>query len=127
MDRIDFTWRSLGGALPRPERSAPREARPRSAAASSGRRIQAGSPATGGMPLTNARLTEAQLRDFCVIDRESRGLLEMAVDKLGMSARAHQRILKVARTIADLEGCDTLSPSHVAEAIQYRTLDRTLV
>jgi magnesium chelatase family protein len=79
------------------------------------------------MPLTNARLTEAQLRDFCVIDRESRGLLEMAVDKLGMSARAHQRILKVARTIADLEGCDTLSPSHVAEAIQYRTLDRTLV
>jgi magnesium chelatase family protein len=76
---------------------------------------------------TNARLTDAQLKAFCGLDSESHRLLEMAVDRLGLSARAYSRILKVARTLADLEGETDIRPPHVAEAIQYRTLDRRVV
>lgn len=81
----------------------------------------------GDETITNARMHDAQLRTFCRIDEESRKLIEMAIDKLGLSARAHTKILKVARTIADLDGSDCLTSSHVAEAIQYRSLDRRLV
>jgi magnesium chelatase family protein len=77
--------------------------------------------------LFNARLSNRQIRTICPIDEDSRQLIEMAVDRLGLSARAHTRILKVARTIADLEGLPEILPSHVAEAIQYRSLDRRLV
>jgi magnesium chelatase family protein len=76
--------------------------------------------------LVNARMTERQIKMFCAIDDESQGLLEMAMDRLGMSARAFTRILKVARTIADLDGEDRILSRHVAEAIQYRNLDRRL-
>jgi predicted ATPase with chaperone activity len=58
---------------------------------------------------------------------DSQRLLEMAIDKLGLSARAYSRILKVARTIADLEENDQIRASHVAEAIQYRNLDRRMI
>jgi len=75
----------------------------------------------------NARLTEKQIRDFCSIDDECHQLIEMAVEKLGFSARGVNRILKVARTIADMEPSESIRPSHVAEAIQYRSLDRMLV
>jgi magnesium chelatase family protein len=75
----------------------------------------------------NARMTDRQVRTACPVDEESRQLIEMAIDRLGLSARAHSRILKVARTIADLEGEPALRSSHVAEAIQYRSLDRRLV
>ncbi len=81
----------------------------------------------GDGTICNARMTDADLRKFCRIDEESQRLIEMAIDKLGLSARAHSRILKVARTIADLDGSDFLTSSHVAEAIQYRSLDRRLV
>ena len=77
--------------------------------------------------LFNARLSNRQIRTICPIDEDSRQLIEMAVDRLGLSARAHTRILKVARTIADLEGLPHILPSHVAEAIQYRSLDRRLI
>jgi magnesium chelatase family protein len=77
--------------------------------------------------LVNARMTERQIKMFCPIDDESQGLLEMAMDRLGMSARAFTRILKVARTIADLDGEERIIPRHVAEAIQYRNLDRRLI
>jgi magnesium chelatase family protein len=81
----------------------------------------------GDGTLCNARMNEAQMRAFCPIDEESHKLIEMAIDKLGLSARAYTRILKVARTIADLDSTDFPTSSHVAEAIQYRSLDRHLV
>ncbi|MEO8893339.1 MAG: YifB family Mg chelatase-like AAA ATPase [Coleofasciculaceae cyanobacterium] len=72
----------------------------------------------------NAQMQSNHLRHWCNLDDTSRNLLETAIRKLGLSARASDRILKVARTIADLAGDDTLKPQHVAEAIQYRTIDR---
>jgi magnesium chelatase family protein len=75
----------------------------------------------------NARMSDKQIRRHCVIDEDCRRLLEMAIDRLGLSARAYSRILKVARTIADLEENDRILASHVAEAIQYRNLDRRVI
>jgi len=75
----------------------------------------------------NAQMTNRHIKRFCSIDDASQRLLEMAIDKLGLSARAYTRILKVGRTIADLEGEENISSAHVSEAIQYRSLDRTLL
>jgi magnesium chelatase family protein len=72
----------------------------------------------------NADMQSRHLRQWCELDDSSRGLLENAIRKLGLSARATDRILKVARTIADLSNSEDLQPQHVAEAIQYRTIDR---
>ena len=74
----------------------------------------------------NARLRGAVLRQACALDAEGRRLLQVAVERLGLSARAHDKVLRVARSIADLEGADGVRPVHVAEAIQYRALDRAL-
>ncbi len=72
----------------------------------------------------NAQMGVKQLRRHCQIGPDGQALLETAIERLGLSARAHDRILKVARTIADLEGHETIRTDHLAEAIQYRTLDR---
>ncbi|NEP01669.1 MAG: YifB family Mg chelatase-like AAA ATPase [Symploca sp. SIO2E9] len=72
----------------------------------------------------NAQMKSNHLREWCQLDDASRNLLEGAIRKLGLSARASDRILKVARTIADLAGDENLLAQHVAEAIQYRTIDR---
>ncbi|HEX5634956.1 MAG TPA: YifB family Mg chelatase-like AAA ATPase, partial [Gemmatimonadales bacterium] len=72
----------------------------------------------------NARLRGAALRRHCAPDDAGRELLAAAVERLGLSARAHDRILRLARTIADLDGVEALRAEHVAEAIQYRALDR---
>ncbi|MEZ5402191.1 MAG: YifB family Mg chelatase-like AAA ATPase [Bryobacteraceae bacterium] len=72
----------------------------------------------------NSRLTSAQVREFCALDSAAERTLEMAVRKLGLSARAHDRVLKVSRTLADLEGVPAVAAKHVAEAVQYRSLDR---
>jgi magnesium chelatase family protein len=72
----------------------------------------------------NAQMQSGHLRQWCHLDDRSRNLLEGAIRKLGLSARASDRILKVARTIADLSGAETLQTAHIAEAIQYRTIDR---
>jgi magnesium chelatase family protein len=64
------------------------------------------------------------VKAFCRIDRDGLQLLETAVNRLGFSARAYDRSLKVARTIADLAGEEEISPAHLSEAIQYRAMDR---
>ena len=66
------------------------------------------------------------LKRFCQLDADSQGLLETAIDMFGLSARAYNRILKISRTIADLAGVEPLTSAHIAEAIQYRSLDRSL-
>lgn len=73
---------------------------------------------------SNAQMNAKQLREICKIDDQSKELLKKAMDKLGLSARAYDRILKVSRTIADLDFSDEIKSNHVAEAIQYRSLDR---
>ena len=72
----------------------------------------------------NAEMRSLHLREFCALDDSSRNLLEGAIRKLGLSARAMDRVLKVSRTIADLAGDRNLQSNHLAEAIQYRTIDR---
>ena len=74
---------------------------------------------------SNAQMGSREIRKYCDLGTESEHLLERAMSKQGLSARAHDRILKVSRTIADLVGADSIEPGHIAEAIQYRTLDRT--
>ncbi|MEN6561830.1 MAG: YifB family Mg chelatase-like AAA ATPase [Acidobacteriota bacterium] len=88
-------------------------ARARQSARLAGRRIFA-----------NARMGPKEVKQFCRLPGEAEALLETAVTKLGFSARAYDRVLKVARTIADLEGSDGIAAAHVSEAVQYRMLDR---
>jgi len=73
----------------------------------------------------NAQMGSREIRKYCELGTDSEHLLERAMMKQGLSARAHDRILKVSRTIADLAGAEAIEPGHIAEAIQYRTLDRT--
>lgn len=80
-----------------------------------------------GTRINNAGMNNRHIKKFCPVDAESGVLLERAMDKFGLSARAHVRILKIARTIADLEGSSEMRAAHVGEAIQYRTLDRKMV
>jgi magnesium chelatase family protein len=82
---------------------------------------------TSGGGLTtycNAHMNSRSLRELCRIDSTGEKMLQDAMARLGLSARAHERILKVGRTIADLAGSKTIRPDHLAEAIQYRSLDR---
>lgn len=76
--------------------------------------------------MLNAHMSGRQLRKYGMLDQEGKALLKQAMEELGLSARAHDRILRVARTIADLEGSEGLRQEHVVEAIGYRSLDRKL-
>jgi magnesium chelatase family protein len=78
-----------------------------------------------GTIFSNAQMTTQQIRTFCELSTDAERLLERAMQQQGLSARAHDRILKVARTIADLDGVEDIAVKHLAEAIQYRTLDRS--
>jgi len=75
---------------------------------------------------SNADMSSKDLQAYCKLDSASEELLKMAITKLGLSARAYDRILKVARTIADLTLSSEIRPEHISEAIQYRSLDRAL-
>jgi len=72
----------------------------------------------------NAYLTPLQIKEFCAADKEGKKLLRMAIEELGLSARAYDKVLKLSRTIADLENEQNILAEHIAEAIQYRSLDR---
>lgn len=72
----------------------------------------------------NAQMKARHLRKYCRIDEDGHRLMEAAMQRLGLSARAYNRVLKVARTIADLEASGPIAPHHITEAIQYRSLDR---
>jgi len=74
----------------------------------------------------NAQMRARHLRAHCQLDGGAHELLKNAINQLSLSARAYDRILKVARTIADLDGADTIALHHIAEAINYRTMDRKL-
>ena len=75
---------------------------------------------------STADMLSRDIREFCNIDSDGEVLLKITMMKLGLSARAYDRILKVARTIADLGGSEEIRPEHLGEAIQYRSLDRNL-
>jgi magnesium chelatase family protein len=81
--------------------------------------------AAGERNYSNAQMGSRQIRTYCELGSDSERMLERAMQQQGLSARAHDRILKVARTIADMEGNPQIESKHIAEAIQYRTLDRT--
>jgi magnesium chelatase family protein len=81
--------------------------------------------AAGERNYSNAQMSSRQIRAYCDLGTDSERMLERAMQQQGLSARAHDRILKVARTIADMEGSPQVESKHIAEAIQYRTLDRT--
>ena len=75
----------------------------------------------GGM--CNARMGPAEMRQFCDLDEASASLMKQAFEAMGLTARSYDRILKVARTVADLDGCENIEPQHIAEAIQYRAVN----
>jgi len=81
--------------------------------------------AAGERIFSNAQMGSRQIRQYCELSTDCERLLERAITQQGLSARAHDRILKVARTIADVDGCAAIETKHLAEAVQYRTLDRT--
>jgi len=87
-------------------------------------RVLAAHERQGARGFSNALIPSKHLREICALDAAGERTLEMAVRRLGLSARAHDRILKVARTIADLGGSEIIQAKHIAEAVQYRSLDR---
>jgi magnesium chelatase family protein len=74
----------------------------------------------------NARMSHRHVQKYCPLDGPCEALLDTAMSEIALSARAHDKILKVARTIADLDQSDAIQPQHLAEAINYRSLDRQL-
>ena len=126
LDRIDIqvelpslTKQEISG-LDRGERSEAIRERVNKARAFSAKRFE-----DSGV-FCNAKMTPAQIRDYCICEPDAEKLITDAYERIGMSARGYDRILKVARTIADLAGSEKINASHMAEAIQLRTLDRSL-
>ncbi|MEP7355570.1 MAG: ATP-binding protein, partial [Acidobacteriota bacterium] len=87
-------------------------------------RVQAARELQTARGFCNNKIPSSHLRDVAGLDAAGERVLEMAVRRLGLSARAHDRVLKVARTIADLDGKEGISSKHLAEAVHYRSLDR---
>jgi magnesium chelatase family protein len=89
------------------------------------RKIQVKRLINDGLGLTNAQMNRTQLKQYCIMDKDGEGLLEQAMGKFQLSVRSHDRIIKVARTIADLANSKCILSNHISEAIQYRCLDRS--
>ena len=77
----------------------------------------------GDGSMCNARMGPSEMRQYCVLNEESAQLMKDAFEAMGLTARSYDRILKVARTVADLDGSETIEPQHIAEAIQYRAVN----
>jgi magnesium chelatase family protein len=75
----------------------------------------------------NAKMSSRQVREVCELDKPSQLLLQRSVEEMGLSARAHDKVIRVARTIADLEGGEVIKEQHLQEAVNYRMLDRTVL
>lgn len=128
LDRIDIiielpsvSYDEISGNAPKGERSQEIRARVNTARAFAKKRLLA----AGDTPDTlNGAMTPAQLQKHCVPSEEAKELMREAFDSLGLSARGHDRILRVARTIADLDGAEEIGADHIGEAIMYRSLDR---
>jgi magnesium chelatase family protein len=126
LDRIDLHIEVP--AVPFQELSAPAEGTSSAAMRDQvlrARQIQQDRFGIGGRRL-NSHMGSRQLRKYCPVDVEGKSLLRTAMDELGLSARAHDRILRMARTIADLDASADIQPAHLSEAIGYRSLDRKL-
>ena len=128
LDRIDIeielpsvSYNEISGKTAAGEPSAVIRDRVNSARAFTDERLKRGGDKPGTL---NARMTTEQLRKYCTPDEEGSELMREAFESLGLSARGHDRVLRVARTIADLDGMETINADHIAEAIMYRTLDR---
>jgi magnesium chelatase family protein len=128
LDRIDIqielpavSYNELSSAAPTGETSAVIRERVNRARRFSEERLRLGGDEGG---VLNANLGPRLLRKYCTPDKEGQDLMREAYETLGLSARGHDRVLRVARTIADLDGCETVGADHVGEAIMYRALDR---
>lgn len=133
LDRIDLQvevpaveWEELRGRRQGPT-TAHAAARVREARERAGRRLSAGTGRNGGSgspggrrPATNAEMSAEEMRRHCALGPEAEDLVRLGVERHGLSARGYHRLLKVSRTVADLEGVEEIAPAHVAEALQYR-------
>lgn len=90
------------------------------------RRAQAERYGSQDKPLYNAHLSSRQIRIWCPLCEEGAAIMKHSVNEMGLSARAHDKILRVARTIADMAACDHIQPGHLQEAINFRLLDRNI-
>ena len=128
LDRIDIeielpavTYNEISGKTAKGESSASIRARVNAARRFTDERLKAGGDKPGTL---NARMSTEQLRKYCTPTEEGSALMKQAFESLGLSARGHDRVLRVARTIADLDGMAEINEDHIAEAIMYRSLDR---
>ena len=128
LDRIDIeielpavTYNEISGRTAKGESSAAIRARVNAARKFTDERLKAGGDKPGTL---NARMSTEQLRKYCTPTEEGSALMKEAFESLGLSARGHDRVLRVARTIADLDGETQINEDHIAEAIMYRSLDR---
>ena len=128
LDRIDIeielpsvSYDEISGKAPAGEPSAKIRDRVNRAREYANERLARGGDKTG---VLNANMTVDLLHKYCVPNKEASELMRQAFESLGLSARGHDRVLRVARTIADLDASEEIKPEHIAEAIMYRSLDR---